>query len=146
MKKIIAILRSYLGHAGAYFMFTILGFSLIFAGAQATQFDMQLVWVALLFAALVAFCDFIFAAKFIGSYFVKVLCHGILSVTSFAIAFSRYPAFVNGAKTLFFATFFFALFYIILAVIRCSYRFVAARKENKQKQYNHLYTPKNIDH
>lgn len=145
MKKIISILRSYLGHMGAYFMFTILGFSLIFAGAQATQFDIQLVWVALLFGALVALCDFVFAAKFIGSYFVKVLCHGMLTVASFAIAFSRYPSFENGAKTLFFATFFFALFYIILAVIRCSYHFAVSRKENKKKQYKNIYTPKNID-
>ena len=145
MKKIIAVLRSYLGHAGAYFMFTILGFSLIFSGAKATQFDMQLVWVALLFAGLVALCDFIFAAKFIGSYFTKVFCHGILSVVSFAVAFSRYPAFINGAKTLLFATFFFGLFYIILAVVRCSYHFAAIGKENKKKEYKNLYTPKNID-
>ena len=89
MKKWLSFLRSYVGHVGAYFMFTILAFVLFSKaiGLPSDTFNTPLVWTSLLFAALVGAADYVFRLAFLGSYYVKLVVHGILVTVSFALSF-----------------------------------------------------------
>ena len=145
MKKVISILRSYIGHAGAYFMFSILPFALIDYFGNRLGVDLELVWAALLFGVLVAFCDFLFVFPLIRSYLVNVFIHGIGSIASFAIAFVGATNQIERGRTAVFGVMLFAVLYIILAVIRCAYHSATTKKDNSEKAYENLYTPKDID-
>ena len=145
MKKVISILRSYIGHAGAYCMFSILPFAIVSYATGGTSVNLPLIWSALLFGVLVALCDFLFVIPMIRSYLVNVFLHGILSVASFAIAFIWATNMIERGRTAVFGVLFFSVIYIILAVIRCAYHFATTKKENSEKAYENLYTPKDID-
>ena len=145
MKKVISILRSYLGHAGAYFMFSILPFAIFSYSTGGATVNLPLIWSALLFGALVALCDFLFVIPLIRSYLVNVFLHGILSVASFAIAFVWATNMIERGRTAVFGVLLFSVLYIILAVIRCAYHFATMKKENSEKAYVNIYTPKDID-
>ena len=128
---------------GAYFMFTILLFSLV--AINDGMFRLILVWSALLFGALVALCDLVIVFPMTRSYVVNTIIHGILTIFSFAIAFVWFSGAIERGKTAVFGILAFSVLYLILAVIRCVYHFVTTRKENEKKEYQNLYTPKNID-
>ena len=145
MKKVISVLKSYLGHAGAYFMFTMLVFGLVSYAVQSTTVNLPLIWSALLFGVLVAFADLLFVFPLIRSYMVNVFIHGILSIASFAIAFVWATDLIERGKTAVFGVLLFTVLYIILAVIRCVYHFVTTRKENEKQEYVGIYTPKDVD-
>jgi hypothetical protein len=145
MKKAVSIFKSFLGHAGAYFMFTMLVFGLISYSVKSSTVNLPLIWSALLFGALVALCDFLFMFPLIRSYMVNIFIHGILSIASFAIAFVGASDLIERGKTAVFGVLLFAVLYIILAVIRCVYHFATTKKENEQKSYANLYTPTNVD-
>ncbi len=142
MKKVISILRSYLGHAGAYFMFAILPFALMSHATKGTTVNLPLIWSALLFGTLVAFCDLLFVFPLIRSYMVNIFLHGIGAVASFAIAFIWATDMIERGRTAVFGVLFFSVIYIILATVRCVYHFAATKKENAEKAYESLYTPK----
>ena len=144
MKKFISVVKSYLGHAGAYFMFTMLVFGLIAYSAQSATVNLPLIWSALLFGALVAFCDLLFEFPLIRSYMVNIFLHGIGSVASFAIAFVWATDLIERGRTAVFGVLLFSVLYIILATVRCVYHFVTTKKENAEKAYESLYTPKDI--
>jgi hypothetical protein len=148
MKKVISIIKSYVGHAGAYFLFSILPFALL-ASATELAVDPLLIWSSLLFGALVALCDFLFVLPLIQSYLVNIFLHGILTVGSFAITLGAATKKINmtgqGGRTAVFGVMLFSVLYIILATIRCVYHFATTKKENSEKAYESLYTPKDID-
>ena len=148
MKKVISIIKSYIGHAGAYFLFSILPFALL-ASATELAVDPLLIWSSLLFGALVALCDFLFVLPLIQSYLVNIFLHGILTVGSFAITLGAATKKINmtgqGGRTAVFGVLLFSVLYIILAAIRCVYHFATTKKENSEKAYESLYTPKDID-
>lgn len=145
MKKLISFVRSYLGHAGAYFMLTMLVFGVVALATDSATVNLRLIWTALLFGVLVALCDYIFVCSFLGSYLAKVVFHGILTVASFAVSFVWVSGLIERGKTAVFGVLFFAVFYVILAVIRCVYHFAGEKKANAKKEYHSLYTPKDVD-
>ena len=149
MKKVISIVKSYLGHAGAYCMFSILPFALVSYATGGTSVNLPLIWSALLFGVLVAFCDLLFVFPLIQSYLVNIFLHGILTVGSFAITLGAATKKINmtgqGGRTAVFGVLLFSVLYIILATIRCVYHFATTKKENSEKAYESLYTPKDID-
>lgn len=145
MKKAISVLKSYIGHAGAYFMFTMLVFGLVSYSAQSTTVNLPLIWSALLFGALVALADLLFVFPLIRSYTVNIFIHGILSIASFAIAFVGASNLIERGRTAVFGVLLFAVLYIILAVIRCVYHFATVKKENEKQEYVGIYTPKDVD-
>ena len=145
MKKVISVFKSYLGHAGAYFMFTMLVFGLVSYAVKSATVNLVLIWSALLFGALVALCDFLFEFPLIRSYVANVIIHGILTIASFAISFIGISGVIERGRTAVFGVLFFSVFYLILAVIRCAYYFASKKKENAKKEYVNLYTPRDID-
>ena len=145
MKKVISIIKSYVGHAGAYFLFSILPFALFSYATGGTAVNLPLIWSALLFGILVAFCDFLFVFPMIQSYMANIFLHGILTVASFAIAFVWVTDMIERGRTAVFGVLLFSVLYIILAAIRCVYHFATTKKENSEKAYESLYTPKDID-
>jgi hypothetical protein len=145
MKKVISILKSYIGHMGAYFMFAVLPFVLFSNATGGTTVNLPLIWSALLFGGLVALCDLLFVFPLIRSYMVNIFLHGILSIASFAIAFVWATNMIERGRTAVFGVLLFSVLYIILASIRCAYHFATAKKENAEKAYQSLYTPKDID-
>ena len=145
MKKLLSVLKSYLGHAGAYFMFTMLIFGLISYSVKSATVNLPLIWSALLFGVLVAFCDLLFVFPLIQSYLVNIFLHGILTIASFAIAFVWATDMIERGRTAVFGVLLFSVLYIILAAIRCVYHFATTKKENSEKAYESLYTPKDID-
>lgn len=147
MKKGISFLRSYVGHVGAYFMFTMLAF-VIFSkaiGLPSDTFNTQLVWTSLLFAALVGAADYVFRLAFLGSYYVKLVVHGILVTVSFALSFVVASGLVERGRTAMFGILAFFIFYLVIAAVRCVYHSVTTKKSNEKESYTNLYTPKNLD-
>lgn len=145
MKKVISVLKSYLGHAGAYFMFTMLVFGLVSVSVKSATVNLALIWSSLLFGALVALCDLLFMFPLIRSYMVNIFIHGILSIASFAIAFVGASDLIERGKTGVFGVLLFAVIYIILATVRCVYHFATTKKENEKQTYVNLYTPTDVD-
>ena len=145
MKKMISFCRSYLGHMGAYFMLTMLVFGFVSLVMESPTVNLVLIWTALLFAALVALCDLVFGLSFLGSYLVKITVHGILTIASFALSFVFVSGVIERGKTAVYGVIAFSVFYLILAVIRSVYHIATAKKENAKKEYQSLYTPKNLD-
>ena len=145
MKKFISFLKSYIGHTGAYFMISVLVFSIAAAILNSSTVNIPLIWAALTFGLLVAFCDLLFVIPLIRSYIVNVVLHGILTIASFAISFIWISGLIERGRTGLFGVFFFAILYIILAVIRCVYHFSTEKKENEKQVYTSLYTPKDVD-
>ena len=145
MKKVISVLKSYLGHAGAYFMFTMLVFGIVSHSVQSATVNLALIWSALLFGALVALADLLFVFPWIRSYMVNIFIHGILSIASFAIAFIGASDLIERGKTGVFGVLLFTVIYIILAAIRCAYHYSTTKKENAKQAYVNLYTPKDVD-
>ena len=143
MKKFISGLGSYLGHVGAYFMFTMLVFGVASKISLGTTVNLVLIWTSLLFAAMTGLADLIFRIRSLTSLFVKVLLHGIATVASFAVAFVLCSNVVERGKTALFGVLLFALLYIVLATIACVYRALAERKANGEASYQSIYTPKN---
>jgi len=147
MKKFISFLRSYLGHAGAYFMVTILAFVLFSRaiGMPSETFNTQLVWTSLLFSALVGAADYVFRLTFLGSYYVKLTVHGVLTTAAFALSFIAASDLVERGKTGVFGILAFFVFYVLIAAVRCIYHSVTVKKNNEKESYTDLYTPKNLD-
>ena len=145
MKKMISFCSSYLGHMGAYFMLTMLIFGFVSLAMESATVNLVLIWTGLLFAALVACSDLVYKLSFLGSYLAKTVIHGILTIASFAVSFILVSGVIERGKTAVYGVLLFSVFYIILAVIRCVYYFVTAKKENAKKEYQSLYTPKNLD-
>lgn len=145
MKKMISFCRSYLGHMGAYFMLTMLVFGFVSVAMESATVNLVLIWTALLFSALVALCDLVFAISALGSYLAKTVIHGVLTVASFAVSFIWVSGVIERGKTAVYGVLLFAVFYLVLAVIRCTYHFATSKKENAKKEYQSLYTPKNLD-
>jgi|GEM_PF-1315080 hypothetical protein len=147
MKKWLSFLRSYVGHVGAYFMFTILAFVLFSKaiGLPSDTFNTPLVWTSLLFAALVGAADYVFRLAFLGSYYVKLVVHGILVTVSFALSFVVASDLVERGRTAMFGILSFFVFYLVIAAVRCVYHSVTAKKSNERESYTNLYTPKNLD-
>ena len=145
MKKVVSVFKSYFGHMGAYFMFSVLPFVLVSYAIGSTTINLPLIWSALLFSVLVAAWDFLFVIPMIRSYVVNVFLHGILSVASFAIAFVWATDLIERGRTAVFGVLLFTVIYIILATVRCVYHFATTKKENAAKAYESLYTPKDID-
>lgn len=145
MKKMISFIRSYLGHMGAYFMLTMLVFGFVTVALESPTFNLVLLWAALLFAGLVALCDLVFGISVLGSYLAKVVIHGILTVASFAVSFILVAGVIERGKTAVYGVIAFSIFYVILATVRCVYHYATAKKENAKKDYQSLYTPKNLD-
>lgn len=145
MKKVISVLKSYVGHAGAYFMFTMLVFGIVSYSVKSATVNLALVWSSFLFGALVALADLLFVFPLIRSYMVNIFIHGILSIASFAFAFVGASDLIERGKTGVFGVLLFAVIYIILASIRCAYHFATTKKENEKKAYVSLYTPTDVD-
>ena len=145
MKKFVSFLKSYIGHMGAYFMISVLVFSIAAAILNSSTVNIPLIWAALTFGALVAFCDLLFVIPLIRSYIVNVVLHGVLTIASFAVSFIWVSGLIERGRTGLFGVFFFAILYIILAVIRCVYHFSTEKKENEKQVYTSLYTPKDVD-
>ncbi|MBQ3490153.1 MAG: hypothetical protein IJA86_06160 [Clostridia bacterium] len=145
MKKFVSVLKSYIGHTGAYFMFSTLVFVLVAEMLKSSTVNLPLIWSALTFGALVALCDLIFMFPYLRSYIAKTVVHGILTIASFAFAFIRVSGLIERGRTAIFAVLVFSVLYLILAVIRCVYHFVTTKKENEKKAYTNLYTPTNVD-
>ena len=145
MKKIISFLKSYIGHMGAYFMISVLVFTIAAAILKSSTVNLPLIWAAVTFGALVALCDLLFVIPLIRSYFVNVVLHGILTVASFAISFISVSGLIERGRTAVFGVIFFSVLYIILAAIRCAYHFSTVKKENEKQEYKSLYTPKDVD-
>lgn len=145
MKKFISFLKSYIGHMGAYFMISVLVFSIAAAILNSSTVNIPLIWAALTFGALVAFCDLLFVIPLIRSYIVNVVLHGVLTIASFAVSFIWVSGLIERGRTGLFGVFFFAILYTILAVIRCVYHFSTEKKENEKQVYTSLYTPKDVD-
>ena len=117
MKKVVSIFKSFFGHAGAYFLFTMLVFGLVSYSVKSSTVNLPLIWSALLFSARVALCDFLFVFPLIRSYVVNVFIHGILSISSFAIAFVGASDLIERGKTAVFGVLLFAVLYIILEAL-----------------------------
>lgn len=147
MKKLISFLRSYLGHVGAYFMFTMLVFILfsMAMGLPSDTFNTPLVWTSLLFSALVGVADYVFHVRFLGSYFVKLAIHGILCTVAFGVSFVALSGLVERGKTGLFGILGFLIFYVFLAVVRGIYHTISDRSMSENEPYTNLYTPKNLD-
>lgn len=145
MKKFISFVRSYLGHVGAYFMFTMLLFILfsMALGLPSSTFNTPLVWTSLLFAALVGIADYVFFLPV--SYFLKLVIHGVLSTAAFGLSFVAVSGLVERGRTGLFGILGFLVFYVVLAVIRGIYHSVTERKAREGSGYTSLYTPKNLD-
>ena len=147
MKKWLSFLRSYIGHVGAYFMFTVLTFVLFSKalGLPSDTFNTPLVWTSLLFAALVGAAEYVFRLAFLGSYYVKLVVHGILATVSFALSFVVASDLVERGKTAMFGILAFFILYLVIAAVRCVYHSVTTKKSNEKESYTNLYTPKNLD-
>ena len=147
MNKFLSFLRSYLGHVGAYFMFTMLAFGLfsLSIGETANPLKLGLIFSSLLFAALIGIADYVFRFKFLGAYVAKVAVHGVLTIASFALSFIAVAGLVERGRTALFGVLFFAVFYLVIAVVRCVYHYTTEKKANAKKGYTNLYTPKNLD-
>ena len=64
---------------------------------------------------------------------------------SFAVSFILVAGVIERGKTAVYGVIAFSLFYVILATVRCVYHYATAKKENAKKDYQSLYTPKNLD-
>lgn len=145
MKKFISGLKSFVGHMGAYFMFSILAFAIPAALLQSPTVNMPLVWAALTFGALVALCDLLFVFPLIHSYIATVVLHGVFTIASFGISFIWVSGLIERGKTGVFGVLLFSVLYLILAIIRCAYHSASTKKENEKKAYTSLYTPTDVD-
>lgn len=145
MKKFVSVLKSYIGHMGAYFMIVMLLFGMISNLLAGTTVNLVLIWSAASFGALVALCDLLFMFPLIRSYVANLVIHGVLTIASFAFSFIWVSGVIERGRTAIFGVLFFSVFYCILAIIRCVYHFVTNKKENEKKEYVSLYTPKDVD-
>lgn len=147
MKKFLLVLRSYIGHTGAYFMFITVAFGLLSLamGQAAYPFDSALLWSSLLFAALVGLADFIFYLRFLGSYAAKAVIHGILTIIAFALAFVAASDTIERGRTALVGVVAFGVLVLILVLIRCIFHMLSAKESTENREYHDLYTPKNLD-
>lgn len=145
MKKLISYVRSYLGHVGAYFMFTMLLFILfsMALGLPSSTFNTPLVWTSLLFSVLVGIADSVFFLPI--SYLLRLVVHGVLCTAAFGLSFVAVSGLVERGRTGLFGILGFLVFYIVLAVIRGVYHSVTERKAREDAGYSSLYTPKDLD-
>ncbi len=141
MKKVYSVVSSYLGHVGFYFLLTILVFSIVALVKVSSTFNLVLVWSALLFAALLALADGVFALKFLGSYLVKLVVHIILATVAFAISFVFVSdGVIEESSTAVVGVLAFAFVMILISVVRGVIHSAFAKKENESKAYHYLYT------
>ncbi len=141
-KRLTSLLSSYLGHMGFYFLLAVLPFAFVALVTMASTFNLVVIWSALLFAALLALCDFVFLVKAIRSYAVKLSIHAVLAVVCFAIAFVAVSGVIESGKSALWSIFLFAVFMILVSVIRGVLYTLMTKKANDTKTYDYLYTPK----
>ncbi len=142
MKKFLSAAHDYLGRVGFYFLLTLLVFAVVALATAAQVIDIGLVWAGALFGVLLAFADYVYSLRVLGSYVVKALVHTVLAVIAFAIAFIWVADVITEGSTAVVGVLMFAVLMTIITVIRCIVHTVLARKENSKKQYDYLYTPK----
>ncbi len=141
----ISFLRSYFGHMGVYFMIPMVIFGFVSIAMDSPTVNLVLIWSSLLFGALLALCDFVFSLSFLGSYLVKTVIHGVLTIVSFAVSFIAVSGVIERGKTAVYGVLLFSVLYLIVASVRLANHHAIAKKENVEKEYKNLYTPKNLD-
>ncbi len=80
-EKIMRVIRSYIGHLGVYFTLTVLLLNAL--GGASRTFSPDYFGIAVLFAALLALCDFILDLKMIPSLLARSAIHAVFATLSF---------------------------------------------------------------
>ncbi len=142
MKKYAAIVSSYLGRVGFYFLLTILLFSFVALATYSTTFNLVLVWTSLLFALLLGLADGIFAIKGKVSYALKLCLYTLIAIAAFSVSFVLISGVIESGKSAVWSIFLFAIFMVVVSGVRGAIYAVMAKKENEGKSYDYLYTAK----
>ncbi len=143
MKKFVSIASAYLGHVGFYFLAVVLVFALIALATASATVNLVLIWSALLFAALLALADGVYALKFLGSYLLKAFIHTVLAVAAFALSFVAVSGVIQSGSTAVMGVLLFAVLMVVITAVRCVCHYVGYKKQNENKAYDYLYTSKN---
>ena len=130
-QKIVCVIRSYIGHMGAYFLLTVSALSIL-GSVQGRTFAPADFGIATLFSALLALCDFILAAKFIPSLLAKSAIHAVLATASFVISFVLVAGRLQSSTAFVISVVFFVFVAIVLAV-RAAY-ISAVRRANEKEE------------
>ena len=113
-EKIVALLRSYVGHLGVYFTVTVLLINTL--GGKGRMFSPEYLGIAVLFAALLALCDFILDIKFTPSLLAKSALHAVFATLSFVIAFALASGIIESSTAFVASTVFFLIDVAALSV------------------------------
>jgi len=125
-EKAVAVIRSYVGHLGVYFTLTVLILGAL--GGENRIFSPNHFGIAVLFAALLALCDFILTLKFIPSLLAKSALHAVFATLSFVIAFVLASGIVANS-TAFVVSTVFLLVDAVALTVRAVYLSILRRRE-----------------
>ena len=121
------VIRSYIGHLGVYFTLTVLLLNAL--GGASRTFSPDYFGIAVLFAALLALCDFILDLKMIPSLLARSAIHAVFATLSFVIAFVLAAGIVAGS-TAFVAS----VMFVLIDIAALSVRAVYISLVNRDKQ------------
>lgn len=124
-EKIVHYLRSYVGHLGVYFTVTVLLIN-TFSGKDR-MFSPDYFGIAVLFAALLALCDFILDIKFIPSLLAKSALHAVFATLSFVVAFALAAGIIENS-TAFVASTVFLVIDVAALSVRALYISLVSKK------------------
>lgn len=146
VQKAVSVVRSWLGHAGAYFTITVLllgGLATLISGGESS-FNPDYFGVAALFASVLAVCDFTLSWKVISSFGVRVILHGLLATADFVVSFVVVSKAIEGGTGLV-ATIVFVFIYAVIMATRSVYSSVVRRHAVDSSEYDPLFTSKPDD-
>ncbi len=141
MKKLWTEFRAFVGRTGTYFLITMLFFGIVALIATEQNFDRAMLWSSMLFAVLTALADFIEKIAFISSANVKRILRALLVVASFAFSFVAVTDVIENDRTALIGIAVFALFELLLTVVRCLVASAKAKKKSDASAYRNLFTP-----
>ena len=130
-QKIVAVLSSYIGHTGAYFLITVSALS-IMGSAQGRTFAPADFGTAALFSALLGLCFFVLYAKFIPSLFARCAIHAVLAMAAFVISFVLVAGKLQSSTAFIVSVVFFIVDVVALA-IRGAYVSAVGRANEKSE-------------
>lgn len=145
-EKIFSVIKKFLGHTG--FCFTLIVMLLTVSLAIASPYGDMVIetktfgWI-LLFSAVYALCDFVFAISFIESYLAKLSIHYVFAVLDFAVVIAWLSGVAVSSKQTLFVTIAFAFVYLIIEAVRAAVYFAGHKKKNEADEYKSLFSGQN---
>ncbi len=145
-EKIFSFVKTFLGHAGFYFTFTVMAFAVFLTVTYPDGnkiFETKMFWWILLFSALYSLCNFVLKIKFIESYIAKLAIHYVLVVLDFALVMAYGSGAASSPKGMVFVIIAFAFAYLCVEVVRGFIHSAFTKKKNEETEYKTLFTSQN---